>query len=152
MTSKEKEILAGIVGIAVLVGLFLVFADRVQPPQQMAEEQQAAEHPPVKPESEVKAAFPAGFPFEGGAADFFGFSRDLPEGSTEYTFTYTSKLTLAQNQTLFKNFLTENGFEIVTEETEAQKVFYFGRKDLSRLTVTIEDLSGQVLVSSSYLP
>jgi len=112
---------------------------------------QASVNPPAdQTESDIKAAFPAGFPFEEGARDFRGFAVELNAGETQHVFSYTSGLSLAENTAVFESYLKNNEYEIVDEGTEEGLRFLFGRKDDSELQISVQESEGTVIVSVQY--
>lgn len=153
----NKNTLAIIIAV-IIIALGVVFWDQIKPaltgqqPEQTAP-QSTAEAPEDKSETEIKAAFPADFPFEDGAADFRGFEAAGIEGAnTEFIISYTSAKSLAENVNTFQGYLTANGYELVDQGTEEGLSFFFGQNESGELKISVQELEGSVLVSVQYSP
>ena len=160
METKQKQILWGVVAAVIVVVLVFVFSgggsdsDSGSQTTDQAELVQPAEEQRIiqQTDEQVLADFPEGFPVEEGAQNTNSF-KFIPANSLEEqsTMSYTSQRTLDENAIIFKSFMDENGFEIINEETDEDFRFFYATKDGNDLSVTIEELVGQVQVSVSYL-
>ena len=112
---------------------------------------QASVNPPAdQTESDIKAAFPAGFPFEDGARDFRGFFVELNAGETQYVFTYTSGLSRDQNYETFRQYVQGGGFQEADLREGETEGFYFGLVGANELAVDIQQTSEEIFVTGFY--
>ena len=151
MEKSHKEIIGAVV-VLVIIALFVVFfsgsffgGDRLDVP---SEELRVVN----QNSGRNLEAFPEGFPVEDGV-EFHESFKYVPANSRDQqsTLAYLSSRTLSENASIFENFFSSNGFEVMNEVEDDGMHFYYARKGNDDLPIRLEDKSGRVLVEVSYL-
>ncbi len=157
MTTKQNKSLFSLVGIVILLLAVVFFA---QIPKRLSQNgsKEDLNKPSAKPSiveenpQIILAAFPKGFPLEGGVTTSASF-RYVPAQSEENqsTLEYVSKKSLLENGRIFRDYLAKSDFKVVNKIEEPKLLFYYARREGDDLSIKIEEQNQKVLVSASYL-
>lgn len=103
--------------------------------------------PEVAPER-----FPANIPIENGAKITQNYNATAPDGRFQATRAFETSLTLAQNLTLYKDFLLKDGWKIETNLDMENYKMVLGTKGNAQLQVSIDNNAaiGMKTVNISY--
>jgi hypothetical protein len=145
---NKKIIYSFIILIVILAGVGLMYG-KVKRGQNVLEEKNIVERQ-VLPNEQLPGEFPKDFPLESGA-QIMQNQNVTVAGKTQGRRQFVSAKSLDENYQIYKNYMKQTGWEIISDVNEATLKSLIGRQGNQILTVSIgkNSTSGQVIVNAA---
>ncbi|MBI5530606.1 MAG: hypothetical protein HY918_03845 [Candidatus Doudnabacteria bacterium] len=154
MQNKKVLIIIVVVLLVLAAGASYYYQKKNSPkPGTQQQQQQGQDNKPVgavyqQPSEEVKAKLvPTDFPFESGAP----IITELQANSNQYSRVWKSSKSVADNKTIFENYLNKNGWVMYPGISEKGRLVITASKDQYLINVSATEIAkGQTEVSATF--